>query len=61
MARETDMLTALLTGEQGQDLIEYALIAGVVSLVAITALKLYALNGVQTVFSAVGSTLSSAM
>jgi len=46
--------------ESGQDLIEYALIAGVVGLGTIAALKTVATN-IGTVFGTVGTTLNSAL
>ncbi len=49
-----------LEEELGQDLIEYALIAGLLGLGAVAALKNVA-SSVGTVFSAVGSTLTTAV
>jgi len=50
----------LLQDESGQDLIEYALVAALVALGAITAMKGLA-NGLSTAFSTVSSDLSSAV
>jgi pilus assembly protein Flp/PilA len=50
----------LLLDESGQDLIEYALVAALVALGAITAMKGLA-TGISTAFSTVSSDLSSAV
>ncbi|MES2392696.1 MAG: Flp family type IVb pilin [Acidobacteriota bacterium] len=53
------MLHNLLNDESGQDLIEYALVAGLIGLAAVTAM-----NGlgskIGTAFSSIGSQLTSA-
>ena len=53
-------LKNLLSDESGQDLIEYALVAALIALGAITAMKGLA-TGVSTAFSTVSSDLSSAV
>ena len=50
----------LLRDESGQDLIEYALVAALIALGAITAMKGVA-TGISTAFSAISSDLSSAV
>jgi pilus assembly protein Flp/PilA len=50
----------LLEDESGQDLIEYALVAGLLGLATVATLKNLASN-VGTVFSAVGTTLTTAV
>ncbi len=50
----------LLRDESGQDLIEYALVAALIALGAITAMKGLA-NGISTAFSTISSDLSSAV
>jgi pilus assembly protein Flp/PilA len=52
-------LFALLVEENGQDLVEYALVAGCIGLAAIASLKLLS-GSISSVFSGVGSTLTSA-
>jgi len=53
------MLMTLLTEEQGQDLVEYALIAGAIGLAAVATLKQLTVH-LGNAFSSVGSTLTSA-
>ena len=53
-------LKNLLTDEEGQDLIEYALVAALVGLGAVTALKGLS-SKIGTSFSSVGSTLTSSV
>jgi len=53
-------LRQFLQDESGQDLIEYALVAALVALGAITAMKAMA-TGLSTAFSTVSSDLSSAV
>ena len=50
----------LFRDESGQDLIEYALVAALIALGAITAMQSVA-TGVSTAFSTVSSDLSSAV
>jgi len=56
----TSTLRAFATDESGQDLVEYALIAGLVGLGVIASLKSVTTN-VGTVFTTIGTTLSSAV
>jgi len=53
-------LKHLLRDESGQDLIEYALVAALIALGAITAMKGLA-SGISTAFSTISSSLSSAV
>jgi pilus assembly protein Flp/PilA len=53
-------LMNLLRDESGQDLIEYALVAALIALGAITAMKGLA-NGISAAFSTISSDLSSAV
>jgi len=53
-------LMNLLADESGQDLIEYALVAALIALGAITAMKSLA-TGIGTAFSTISSDLSSAV
>ena len=53
-------LKNLLRDESGQDLIEYALVAALIALGAITAMKTVA-TGIGTAFNSVSSTLTSAV
>jgi pilus assembly protein Flp/PilA len=50
----------LLRDESGQDLIEYALVAALIALGAITAMKRLA-TGISTAFSTISSDLTSAV
>jgi len=50
----------LLRDDSGQDLIEYALVAAVLALAAVTGMSTLASN-ISNAFSAVGSKLSSAV
>ena len=52
------MLATLATDETGQDLIEYALLAGLISLVAVTAIISVG-TGVNTVWTGVDSSMGS--
>jgi pilus assembly protein Flp/PilA len=54
------VLRTLRDDESGQDLIEYALVAGLIGLGAIVAMSSLA-NSIATSFSSVGSQLSSAV
>jgi pilus assembly protein Flp/PilA len=51
-------MTPFLKDESGQDLVEYALIAGLIGLGAVVALKDVA-SSVGSVFATVGSTLTT--
>ena len=53
-------LQRLIHDESGQDLIEYALVAALIALGAITAMKGLA-TGLSTAFSTISSDLSSAV
>ena len=55
-----NFLNNLLRDESCQDLIEYALVAALIALGAITAMKGLA-GGISTAFSTVSSDLSSAV
>jgi pilus assembly protein Flp/PilA len=50
----------LLQEESGQDLIEYALVAGLIGLAAVTAMNTLATK-IGTAFNNVGSSLTSAV
>ena len=54
----TQILSTLVHDESGQDLIEYALVAALIGLGAITSMKSVA-TAVNTAFTTVGSTLTS--
>ncbi len=54
------ILKNLLRDESGQDLIEYALVAALIALGAIVAMKSLA-SGISNAFSVVSSDLSSAV
>ena len=53
-----NLLHNLMVEESGQDLIEYALVAALVGLGAITAMKGLA-TSISTAFSSVGTTLTT--
>lgn len=53
-------LKNMIQDESGQDLIEYALVAALIALGAITAMKALA-SGISTAFSTVSSDLTSAV
>jgi pilus assembly protein Flp/PilA len=54
-----NLLNNLLQDESGQDLIEYALVAGLIGLGAVTAMT--SLSGkLTTVFTSIGTSLTSA-
>jgi pilus assembly protein Flp/PilA len=55
-----NILKNLLRDESGQDLIEYALVAALIALGAIVAMKSLA-SGISNAFSVVSSDLSSAV
>lgn len=52
-------LQSVLEREEGQDLVEYALVVGLISIFAVTALKGVA-TSIQTVITNISSTLSGA-
>jgi pilus assembly protein Flp/PilA len=60
MGKVTNILFNLLKDESGQDLIEYALVAGLIGLGAVVAMGSLA-TSLQTAFNSVGSTLTSAI
>jgi pilus assembly protein Flp/PilA len=55
-----NVFAALLNDESGQDLIEYALVAGLIGLGAVLAMTTLS-SKIGTAFSAVGSELTSAV
>lgn len=59
MTEVNHLLSALLREEEGQDLIEYALLAGLIGLAAVASVKVLATK-ISTAFSSVGSQLTSA-
>ena len=54
------IVSNLIVEESGQDLIEYALVAGLIGLAAVTAMNTLATK-IGTAFSSVGSQLTSAV
>lgn len=60
MSNLKDILVNLVRDESGQDLIEYALIAGLIALGATAAMNTLA-TAISTAFSTVGSKLNSAV
>lgn len=52
------MISAFLKDESGQDLIEYALVAALIGLGAVTSMKSFATT-IGSAFTTVGSTLTS--
>jgi pilus assembly protein Flp/PilA len=60
MKNMKQLLNNLMVEESGQDLIEYALVAALVGLGAVTAMNGLATN-IGTAFSKVGSSLNSAI
>ena len=50
----------VLTREEGQDLIEYALLAGLIALAAVAAIGTIG-NDINNLFTSVGSTLNTAI
>ena len=54
-----NLLNRLVREEQGQDLIEYALLVGLISLVAVAAITA-AGGSVNTIFTSIGKQLASA-
>lgn len=59
MSKVAFVLRALKEDESGQDLIEYALVAGLIGLGAVAAMSTLATT-IATAFGSVGSTLESA-
>jgi len=59
MSKVALILRALKDDESGQDLIEYALVAGLIGLGAVAAMSSLATT-IGTAFSSVGSSLTSA-
>jgi pilus assembly protein Flp/PilA len=57
--RQVKIFKNLLHDESGQDLIEYALVAALIALGAITAMKGLA-TGINTAFSTISSDLTAA-
>ena len=53
------MLARILREEDGQDLIEYALLAGLISLASVTAITTLGTN-IQTKFTGVGTAVAAA-
>lgn len=60
MKNYKQMLARLLHDESGQDLIEYALVAALIALGAITSMKTLA-GDIGTAFSGVGTSLTTAV
>lgn len=54
------MLVALIRDESGQDLIEYALVAGLIALGAVVAMTGFS-GKIQNTFNSVGNSLTSAV
>lgn len=59
MMNVKELLIRLVQEESGQDLIEYALVAALIALGALTGMKSLA-NDIGTAFNNVGSSLTSA-
>ncbi len=55
-----DLVTKLIADDSGQDLIEYALVAALVGLGAVAAMKGLS-NSVKTSFNGVGNSLTNAV
>jgi pilus assembly protein Flp/PilA len=60
MKNMKQLLKNLIAEESGQDLIEYALVAALVGLGAVTAMKSLS-TSISSAFNGVGSTLTSAV
>ncbi len=58
--RTLQFLSRLLQEEDGQDLIEYALVAALVGLAAVTSIRSFG-NAVKNAFTSIGTSLSSAI
>jgi pilus assembly protein Flp/PilA len=59
MKNMKQLLNNLITEDSGQDLIEYALVAALVGLGAVTAMKSLGTT-ISTTFTSIGSSLTSA-
>jgi pilus assembly protein Flp/PilA len=59
MTNLKELLIRLVQEESGQDLIEYALVAALIALGALTGMKTLA-NDIGSAFNSVGSSLTSA-
>jgi pilus assembly protein Flp/PilA len=59
MERVTRLFLAFVNDESGQDLIEYALIAGLIAVGAIAAMTLLS-NNIGSSFNGVGNTITNA-
>lgn len=59
MTKARDLVVAVLRDEQGQDLVEYALLAGLIALASIASIRPLATK-IGTAFSNVGNQLTSA-
>ncbi|HEV2644833.1 MAG TPA: Flp family type IVb pilin [Acidobacteriaceae bacterium] len=59
MEKVTRLFLAFVNDESGQDLIEYALIAGLIAVGAIAAMTLLS-NNIGNSFNGVGNTISNA-
>ena len=60
MSKALKVFSNLLQDESGQDLIEYALVAGLIGLGAVVAMGTLS-TSVKTAFNTVGSSLTSAI
>lgn len=60
MNRTIGTIKTFLTDESGQDLIEYALVAGLLALAAVVAMRGLS-NTIGNAFNAVGSTLTNSI
>jgi pilus assembly protein Flp/PilA len=60
MARVMTFAQQFIKDESGQDLIEYALVAGLIGLAAVTAMGSLG-NSVNSIFTSVNDSLSSAV
>jgi pilus assembly protein Flp/PilA len=60
MKKATMLFNNLLQDESGQDLIEYALVAGLVGLAAVSAMSGLSTK-ISTAFNSVGSSLTSSV
>jgi pilus assembly protein Flp/PilA len=58
MTNMKELLVRLVQEDSGQDLIEYALVAALIALGALTGMKTLA-NDIANAFNSVGSTLAS--
>lgn len=60
MLKLSAKLQTLMLSEEGQDLIEYALVAAIIGLAAVAAMGTLA-NNISSAFSVIGNKLSSAI